>query len=47
MGHLPAFDEATQHGLDDRTQRAVLLGETVGLHAEEFLDVMVEEMEQR
>lgn len=43
MGHVPALDEATQHALDDRTQGAVLLGETLGVHAEEFLDVLLDE----
>jgi hypothetical protein len=45
MGHVTALDEAAQHALDDRTQRAVLLGEALGVHAQELLDVLLDQAE--
>ena len=47
MGHVAALEERAQHALDDRTQRAVLLGKALGVRAEELLDVLVDEAEQR
>ena len=47
MGHVAALEERAQHALDDRTQRAVLLGEALGVRAEELLDVLLDEAEQR
>ena len=47
MGHVTALEEPAQHALDDRTQRAVLLGEALGIDAEELLEVLLDEAEQR
>ena len=47
MGYVAALEERAHHALDDRTQRAVLLGEALGVRAEELLDVLLDEAEQR
>jgi hypothetical protein len=40
-----APDEPSQHALDDAPQRAMFLGEALGVHAEELVDVLADETE--
>jgi hypothetical protein len=49
---ISALDEATreepaQHALDDRTERAVYLGEPLLVHAQELLAVLLDETKKR
>ncbi len=43
----PACEEGPEHPLDHRTQRAVRLGEALLVHAQEFLEVLLNQTEER
>ncbi len=42
-----APDELPQDALDDRAQRAVLFGKALGVDAQELLDVLLDQTEER
>jgi hypothetical protein len=42
-----AADELPEHALDDRAQRAVFLGKALGVDAQELLEVLLDQTEQR
>jgi hypothetical protein len=43
----PTCEEGPEHPLDHRTQRAVRLGESLLVHAQEFLKVLLNQTKER